>query len=204
MNAQKDLPVETINANIKSFLNGERRALDQLVHFYKDNLYGLCVKFTLDYTDADDLFQKTWIKAVKNLRKFKSGSFKAWLFSICANQYKDDYRHSKVKDKYIFDNFTTTFDKDLIMSNSSEVKSAENEYAEIYMKEQVMSIVQSLPKKLKLPIVLHYYNGNKYSEIATILGISVGTVKSRINSAKSKMKVEMEGNSHVKYREAIR
>lgn len=204
MDARIDLPVDAIKSKIESFLHGERKAFDDVVHFYKDSLYGLCVKLTLDYTDADDLFQQTWIKAIKNIKRFKQGSFKAWLFSICANQYKDDYRRSKVKDKYIFDNFTTTFDKDLVLTNSSAAKSAEAEYSVIIEREQVMLHVQGLPKKLKLPIVLYYYNGNKYTEISEILGISVGTVKSRINSAKTKMRLEMEGSANVEYREALR
>ncbi len=170
--------------------------IDSLILNHSNDLYNYCYKLTLSKPDADDLFQQTWLKATKSIDKTEGMPYKSWLFKICSNQYKDNYRKKVVYDKVFKDDFLEEQDKDFIMENSSKVESAEEVFESQRRQELLLFHVIKLPKKLKLPIILHYFEGIDYESIATTLDIPLGTVKSRINTAKKRLNKEMKGEIH--------
>lgn len=145
------------------------------------DLTRLCMSLCNNTADADDLFQDTWYKAMKNYKKYKKEMpFEHWLFSICVNTYKNDrklfYNSKKVA-------FGSNEEKTKFLNSIPNTDdSNSDDYYELH------TAVSKLPKKQKIVIILFYFKDYSIAQIATILKIPEGTVKSRLNMAKSKIK----------------
>ena len=189
--------VRTLDELIEKYRTGDTQAMGVLIDTYKNELYNLCFRLTFNKHDADDLFQQTWIKAAKNAAKFKGDAFRAWLFRICVNQHKDNYRAASRRKKIIKENFESTYAKEYVLLVSGQSDSVEQQVEKKHIQALLISNIDKLPNKQKIPIVLHYYQQMKYSQIADVLGIPEGTVKSRINTAKKTLKSVMEGELYV-------
>jgi len=189
--------VYTLDDAINNFKNGDIEAMSTLVETYKDELYNLCFRLTFNKHDADDLFQQTWMKATKNATKFKDSAFRAWLFKICINQHKDNYRQLMRRKKIMKDDFETTFAKDYVLLVSNQGDSVEQQIEKKHIQALLVSNIDKLPQKQKIPMILYYYQQMKYSDIASTLDIPEGTVKSRINAAKKKLRSDMERELYV-------
>jgi len=131
--------------------------------------------------DADDLVQETAIKAYSNFDKFNAGSsFKNWSFTIMKNTFITKYKKRKKKnivatavDDLEFAITPTAFIQDLVTENSTL--------------NHLKACISELSIKSKIPFTM-YLNGYSYKEIANYLEIPIGTVKSRINFARKKLK----------------
>ena len=167
--------------------------INLLINKYKTPLYNLCFKLTLNRSDADDLFQDTWLKAGKSLSNVDNRYFKQWLFTVCINQYKDNYRKEKRRKDVFYDLYDSSEQKEFVLENTNYSLSAEEEYQSKKDYSIIIQHINMLPSKLKIPMVLHYFQQMKYSEIAQVLKIPEGTVKSRLNAAKKKLKKELNG-----------
>jgi len=189
--------VRTLDEIIQKYKTGDIEAMSVLVETYKNELYNLCFRLTFNKHDADDLFQQTWIKAARHSSKFNGDSFRPWLFRICINQHKDNYRAQNRRKKIFKENFESTYAKDYVLVVSQEGESVEQQLEKKHIQALLISNIGKLPAKQKMPIILYYYQQMKYSQIAQVLGIPEGTVKSRINTAKKTLKSVMEGELYV-------
>jgi len=185
------------NVLIERFVEGDSNALNSLIEEYKTDLYNLCFRLTLNKHDADDLFQQTWIKAIKYSDRFENTSFKAWLFKICVNIFRDDCRRLSRRRKYVVDEFESTSEKDLVITSIDSEQSVEEQMEKQHTQALIVTSINKLPEKLKTPVVLFYYQQLSYAEIAQTMQIPEGTVKSRISNAKKKLKGELEGYLNV-------
>lgn len=184
--------MSSIDTVILKFINGDVEAMNTLIEIYQSGLYSLCYRLTSNNYDADDLFQQTWIKVMNNSSKYKNVGFKAWIYRICINQYKDNYRKQRLKNKHIVSAFTDDSAKVYIMDAAQPALSAEREYEKLSDKQVLIGMINRLPAKQRLPIILHYFQSLKYSEVAQVLGIAEGTVKSRVSTAKKNLKSLLE------------
>lgn len=169
------------------FTYGNLEAADELIEKYKIDLYNFCFKLTFNKYDADDLFQETWVKAVTYSNQFKGENFKPWIFKICINQFKDNYRKMKKKKTVMFDSFLSSESKEFFLTNKATSLSAEDEVNKKNKQTHLYHCIYNLPIKQKLPIILFYIENMKYKEISTYLLIPEGTVKSRISNGKKKL-----------------
>lgn len=132
-------------------------------------------------TDAEDLFQDTWYKAIKGYDTYDSEKpFDKWLFSICVNTYKNSLRLAYNKRKL---DFNSDEEKEFFINSVPDTENNSLD-SHIELKKEILA----LPKRQKLVIVLHYLKGYSEKEIAEILKIPQGTVKSRLHSAKKRLK----------------
>ncbi len=139
-------------------------------------LYGLCL--SLIGQDADDLYQETWLRAYMKLGSYKPElPFEAWLTSICVNAYRDEVRKRRRRIAHEID---TEEKQEMIEA----IADTEDAYSVLELREAV----ESLPTKLREAVVLYYYCGHDEKTTASMLKIPVGTVKSRLNAAKIKLK----------------
>lgn len=177
---------------LKDFLlSGDCLNNEAIIRTYEDNLYSLCRRLMQNRPDADDLYQQTWLKAFQKAQSMKTGSIRNWLYTICLNLYRDQYRKAKRREKVTSDTFDEEA-KDYVMANASDGISAEHVAIENYTKSLLIEKVEKLPEKHKMPIMLYYFEDLDYSECAKVLKIPIGTVKSRLNSAKKMLQKEME------------
>lgn len=164
------------NDNIK-YISSE---FNKYVTEYQSALSKLCCNLCRNYYDAEDLFQETWLKAMKSYNQYdKSKNFGKWLFSICVNTYKNNCSSSYNK-KMI--KFNSSDEKDIFLSSIPDNSSENEEYKEL------IKIIRELPEKYRTVLALRYFSDYSEKDVAEILKIPVGTVKSRLNKAKTIIK----------------
>lgn len=155
--------------------------MDRYIEEYGKRLYGLCMHLTKNRHDADDLYQETWLKAIRSFKNYDSGrDFGSWIGGICVNAYKDIYRRKKISP--FFDFFRSNDEKDLIIESSPFIN---EDYSDL------TEAVNGLEEKLRVTVILYYYNGFNQQQTADMLKIPLGTVKSRLNAARKKLKEAM-------------
>jgi RNA polymerase sigma-70 factor (ECF subfamily) len=175
----------------------KNQGLELFIEKYKIPLYKLCINLYKNKTNAEDLFQDTWIKAFKYMNDFdRNKNFEPWLFTIAINLFKDNYRKLKRWFSKSID-FLDITEKDSVMDSiKSTTYIPEESFDNNQNKEQLRKAINNLKDDFRMVIILFYYNGLKQKEISEILEIPEGTVKSRLNKAKKLLKEYMEGNNY--------
>lgn len=157
---------------------------NQFENIYKNNIEALqsfAIKLTRNKMDADDLVQETAIKAFRNFDSFRSTeSFKNWSFTILKNTFITKYNKRKRE------NIISTPVEELQPSSSGLISMKSQISIEKKLKF-INKCIENLSSKSKEPFKM-YINGYSYKEISQYLQIPVGTVKSRINFARTKLK----------------
>jgi RNA polymerase sigma-70 factor (ECF subfamily) len=144
-------------------------------------LIAFAKRFTKNTTDAEDLVQETALKAFKGKKTFKKGtSFKSWAFTILRNSFITQYNKRRKRNTIStpVEEIIYAVDKNVISINRGESTMNVN---------KINVAIDNLSKKVKAPLVL-FLKGYKYDDIASELEIPLGTVKSRINYAKTKLR----------------
>lgn len=157
------------------------RDFEEYVQKYSSDLTRLCLSLCCNSADAEDLFQDTWYKAIRHYPKYnRELPFDKWLFSICVNTYKNSLKLSYNKNKV---EFKSDEEKQAFLNSipsSDEV--GRDDYFEL------RRAISALPKRQKIVIVLHYFKDYSEREIAQLLNIPEGTVKSRMYAARQSLK----------------
>jgi len=175
----------------------EKQQISEYVELYSQDLYNFACRLTLNKNDAEDLFQQTWLKVVNNIEKYKEDNFKAWLFKICSNQFKDNYRKKVRYNKMVKDDYADSNKKDFVINSAKSSDETEIKVERRDTKLAIINRINTLSEKHREPILMFYFQDMKYEDIAKNLDIPVGTVRSRINTAKKMLKEQMEGESNV-------
>lgn len=145
------------------------------------NLLSFAYKLTADEDDAHDLLQDTTLKALDNESKYVDNvNFKGWIFTIMRNIFINNYRRS-VREKTLID---TT--EDLYHLNICR-DVADNAPDGAYAVGEITRIINSFPKEYQVPFSM-FVAGYKYEEVAEILNIPLGTVKSRIHTMRLRLR----------------
>ncbi len=143
-------------------------------------LLQLAMKLTKSTEDSNDLLQETFFKALKNKDKFQEGTnIKGWLYTIMKNTFINAYRKKKNQNTFVDET-----DNKYFLNYREGEKTVETDA--VVDQEYIMKQINSV-EKTYVETFMMYYNGYKYEEIAEILDIPLGTVKSRIFLARRKM-----------------
>ena len=157
---------------------GVRQLIDQYIQRYGKRLYGLCRSLCPNRFDADDLYQETWLKVVKNISKYDpERDFEPWLTHICVNTYRSALR--RLARSPLLD-FSNAEDQERLLGSIPAPE--QKDYSPLY------EAVAALPDKLRLTVALFYFQDMDLKSTAQALGIPAGTVKSRLNKARSLLK----------------
>jgi len=146
---------------------------------------------TYSQNDADDLVQETYMKAYRFLNKYEKGTnAKAWLFKILKNAYINEYR-KKVRQpiKVDFEDIITYHDSD--EDRVSGYSDLRQEIFENMMGDEVTTAINSLPLDFRTVILLCDIEGFTYEEIASIIDVPIGTVRSRLFRARNLLKEKL-------------
>jgi RNA polymerase sigma-70 factor, ECF subfamily len=153
---------------------------------YIDSLYSYALVLTRNRTDAEDLVQETYVRALKAMVRLKAESnVKSWLFTILRNVWLNQLRHRRTAPQLV--------EMDLDGSNDGiSVEASHNPHA-IYVSELehnlIREAIQRLPPEFREAILLREYEELSYQEIATILECPIGTVMSRLARARAKLRI---------------
>ncbi len=162
--------VDSDEALMRRVQSGEAPALTELFTRYRSRLYGFLVRRVGDPV-ADDLFQETWLRVVRARDRFDPDRrFSTWLFQIANNLCRDSGRRRAVKGKA----------EDAMREAGHE--SARRTPA-LDLRLDVRRRITELPERLREVLVLRYWEQMTETEIADVVGIPAGTVKSRLHAA---------------------
>ncbi len=155
------------------------------------SLYHFAYRLTNDEDDANDLVQDTYFKAYRFLRSYEKGSnAKAWLFRILKNSFINNYRkHSKEPSKVDYEE-AEQFLNTGKASHLNSIDMREKVYSNT-LGDEVSMALNSLPMDFKTVIVLCDIEEFSYEEIAQIIDIPIGTVRSRLHRARQILKEKL-------------
>jgi RNA polymerase sigma-70 factor (ECF subfamily) len=174
------------------FVKGRKDAFGVLLRRYERELYGYLRRYVGDATLADDVFQNTFLQLYVKSSQYEPGRpVRPWLYTIATNQAIDALRRNGRHQAVSLDQGREELPDGDIHSLIDTLQSREVGPAEATQledaRERIRASVERLPDFLRQVLVLAYYQGLKYREIADILGIPVGTVKSRLHAALNKL-----------------
>ena len=153
---------------------------EALVHL--DSLFRTALRMTKNEGDADDLVQETFLKAYRFWDKFEKGTnCRAWLFKIMTNIFINNYR-AKAWTPQTID--LEDVDDDFLFGQLSALGPPEDPEKQFFNKvfdDDVKRAVEELPEDFRLVVVLSFLEGFSYQEIADIVDLNIGTVKSRLH-----------------------
>ncbi len=169
----------------------DRRAFEEIVRRYQGELFSYLRRYLGDNEMAEDAFQATFLQLHLKCSTFEEGrKLRPWLYTIATNQAIDAQRRNKRHRAASLDSGgrRERGEKSGILEISEEnVPSPDDQMQALEHRDQVREAVASLPQPLQAAVNLIYYQGMKYREAADVLGIPVGTVKSRLHSAITKL-----------------
>jgi RNA polymerase sigma-70 factor (ECF subfamily) len=167
-------------------VNGDPSAFEALVHRYEVELFNYLRRYLGSAEMAEDVFQATFLQVHLRCDQFEEGRrFRPWLYTVATNQAIDAQRRNKRHRMVSLDNPASGNDDvgTLVQMLAGDGRTADEQLQDEEAREWVRSAVDQLPEPLKAALVLVYHQGMKYREAAEVLGIPVGTVKSRLHAA---------------------
>lgn len=171
---------------VKRASAGEPGAFDEIFHRYRDQIYSLAYRMTGNAAEAEDLCQEVFMVALKKMDSFEGRSaFSTWLYRVAINRSRDYLR----KKKRSLDTVSSSEEGTPEIADSSNSPTTVPEMAAVSADAQrlVQQALMKLPENLRAPLVLHELEGLEYSEVARLLRLPVGTVKSRIFRARTRL-----------------
>jgi RNA polymerase sigma-70 factor, ECF subfamily len=174
---------------LRRFSSGDEAAFKEIVNQNKDGLYGFIKRFVGQADLVEDVFQDTFLQLYMSRHTFDiERPLKPWLFTIAANKAKDLLRKRKrdnsISVGVIADASEATVD-DIFNSLSSDEDTPADMSIQAETKENVRQVIEEMPENLREILILAYFEQFSYKQMADILSIPIGTVKSRLHSAVS-------------------
>ena len=168
------------------------RIFDQEFMPQIDSMYNFAYRLTNDEDDANDLLQDTYMKAFRFINSFQQGTnAKAWLFRILKNSFINDYRKkSKEPSKIDYQEVESVYNSndDAKIESTSDLRI---EAVQDLIGDEVATALNSLPVDFRTVIILCDIEGFTYEEMAKILDIPIGTVRSRLHRARNLLKEKL-------------
>jgi len=173
---------EQDNKFVKGCQDGDAWAWEELVKRHTNRVYGLCYRFTRRHGEAQDLTQEVFIRVFRTLGNFRAEefSFVAWLNTVTRNLLVDHYRSARYERQTVCIHEQRGWLKDFRSAHRPDTEVLTKETGEI-----LHSAVTRLAPDLREMVVLYDVRELTYSEISVRLGIPIGTVKSRLNRART-------------------
>ena len=168
---------------------GDRAAFRLLVERYSGEVFQFVLRFTRSAAVAEDVVQETFLQVYQSAGSFDpKRSFRPWLFAIAANKARDQLRSSSRRREVALSAGGGSRDEQevsLLDFLSAETASPGEAMEVNEQREVVRGIVSRMPDNLREVLVMGYYHHFPYKDIAEMLGIPLGTVKSRLHAAVS-------------------
>ncbi|WP_208322277.1 MULTISPECIES: RNA polymerase sigma factor SigE [unclassified Mumia] len=158
---------------------------EEIVEQHSARVFRLAYRLTGNQHDAEDLTQEVFIRVFRSLESFKPGSFEGWIHRITTNLFLDRVRR---KSKFRFDRFAEGAEERLTAADPSP----ERVWNDATLDADVEGALAALPDEFRVAVVLCDIEGLSYEEIADVLGVKLGTVRSRIHRGRKQLRVSLE------------
>jgi len=174
-------------ALVSEYLAGQPRAFDAVVDRYQARLLNFIYRTVGDRERAEDLVQEVFIRVHRHLARFdRTKKFSTWIYTIASNLAKNELRNRSRSPIVLFQTMTAGWEDE---ERPLEFEDTQSRPDDLYRKRHVRSLVEQtvaqLPMHHREVFVLRELEGRSYEEIAEITHCNLGTVKSRLNRARS-------------------
>lgn len=190
----KKLTQREIEVLVERARQGDRAAFGQLVDEYKDKIYNYVARMLNDPYEAEDVTQEAFLRAYKSLPRFRgASSFHTWLYRIASNLAIDVVRKRKRQEPtFSLDEPLESDDGEYERELPDETGGPEERTSTRETRVAVRRAIMDLPEKLRDVMILYELQGETYEDIAGILDVPLGTVKSRLFNARNRLKESLE------------
>ena len=183
----KDLTKLTDGELLTRYIEGEETAFSEIVSRYKNGLYAFLRMFLNRRELVEDVFQETFLQLFNSRESFDTNRpLRPWLFTIAANKAKDALRKWQRKNAIPIGTMTDSEDMSFDDMLNSVTSDSTMPYEQLQKDEtalRVRRIISDMPENLREILVFAYFNRFSYKQMAEILSIPIGTVKSRLHTA---------------------
>lgn len=163
--------------------NGDAHAFEELITPLEGQIWRLCWHYMGNREDAQDAAQETMLKAWRSLSSFRGDSkWETWVYRLCVNCCLDALRKRKLR---------RTESADALQENGfdapDDAPRPDEQVLNSEHREELREALSALPEEQRTALILSAVEGKSYEDVADITGVAVGTVKSRINRARTKL-----------------
>jgi RNA polymerase sigma-70 factor (ECF subfamily) len=180
---------------VEACQEGDSAAFNLLVWRWEKPLYNFIYKYVGDATLAEDLVQDTFVRMLKSIRRYShQGSFSTWLYRIAVNLCKDHLKRKRVPMVSLHDYYTTgTGERVYVQDRVADERTRTDAGLNADEREElVRRLLTSLPEEQRIVILLKEYQELTFREIADVLDVPEGTIKSRLYHALRSMRESLE------------
>jgi RNA polymerase sigma factor (sigma-70 family) len=172
----------------------DRTAFAELMRRYQSHVDKILYHLAPDWQDRADLAQEVWIRVYRNIKRLNEPEkFRGWLSRIATNLFYDELRKRKrVSHPLSLDAPRMVGDGEMDWEIASDDPSPDEALTTREFYDQLKEAIADLPEVFRTTIVLREIEGMAYEEIAEITGVSLGTVKSRIARARSRLQSQLQ------------
>ena len=157
-------------------LNNNRKAQNILYKKYSPKLFGTCLRYSKNNTDAEDILQEGFIKIFRYLKDFRNeGHFEGWMRKIMVTTALNFYKRKSLLNKEV--------DPDFVNAPSMSIP----DVISLLSSEELLSLIQELPDGYRMVFNLNTIEGYSHKEIGEIMNISVNTSKSQLSRARNSL-----------------
>jgi RNA polymerase sigma-70 factor (ECF subfamily) len=182
---EPDKSLDSDRSLVERCLTGDAAGWEALVRTHTRRVYSLCYRFTNSDSEAQDLTQEVFLRIFKTLKSFRAdeGSFVTWMARLTRNLLIDNYRRKRQ------DRMTDSIEPQLVVLEEELTSSSRPDglVAGREARERLQAGLQKLSPELRETLILRDLEEMEYREIAEVLHIPEGTVKSRLNRARAEL-----------------
>lgn len=167
---------------VQEFIDGNHVSLEVLISRHRNRVYTYIFMVVRNHSLADDIFQDTFIKVIKSLKRgayTDKGKFVSWVIRIAHNLIIDHFR----KEKYLGTISNEDSESDLFNSSKYSDRTVEDEMINDQIIREVRYLVNELPQDQKEVVELRHFKGLSFKEIADLTGVSINTALGRMRYA---------------------
>lgn len=194
---QNPLPPQVVSLSDEDLMarvaEDDERAFTELVKRFQGRVTNLISRVLNDRNGADDLTQEVFVRVHVHRRNYRRGSkFSTWLFTIAANLAKNEIRRRVRRRNWFSLDALQEVLHDSVIQLADPTEGREAGLEREQLQGEVGRAIATVPEKYRLSLVLRDIEGLSYEEIAEVLGVPGGTVRSRINRARSMLKRKLQ------------
>jgi RNA polymerase sigma-70 factor (ECF subfamily) len=183
---------------IERLKRGEASAFEELVAERSREIYGLLFRLTENSEEARDLTQETFLRAFQSIGRFRGeADLRTWIYRIAINQARNRWRwwRRRRRDATVSLDATQSQSGQTVMATLAESSNNPEQQTLAHEREVALrSALQRVGRAYRETVILRDIEGFTYEEIATTLGINVGTVKSRLARGRQELRQKLQGS----------
>ena len=183
---------------IERLKRGEAAAFEELVAARSGEIYGLLFRMTENRDEARDLTQETFLRAFQSIGRFRGeADLRTWIYRIAINQARNRWRwwRRRRRDSTVSLEATQGETGQTVMATLAEASANPEQQTLAHERESALrSALHRVGRAYRETVILRDIEGFSYEEIATTLGINVGTVKSRLARGRQELREKLEGS----------